>query len=70
VLVNYGIHNPEFPNPVVRRQFILDTDCSVSGGVASSDIRGKIDELHVLTSEVFENSIDDGLREKMGIING
>lgn len=69
VLVNYGIHNPEFPNPVVRRQFILDTDCSVSGGVASSDIRNKVGELHVLTSEVFENSIDDQLREIMGIIN-
>jgi len=69
VLLNYGIHNPEFPNPVVRRQFILDTDCSVSGGVANGDVRNQIELLHTVASEVFESSIDDGLRTEMEIVD-
>jgi uncharacterized protein (TIGR04255 family) len=67
VILNYGINNPDFPNPVARRQFILDQDCYVSGLVESGEADQRIRDVNVLAEEVFEHSIEDGLRQKMEV---
>ena len=68
VLLNYGINNPDYPNPVARRQFILDLDCYVSGVVEFAEAEQRIRDVNRLAEDVFEHSIEQGLREKMGIV--
>lgn len=64
-VVSYGLHNPDFPNPIVRRQFVLDQDSSVSGGIPEADAKRKIDALYVVGRDIFEASIDAGIRQRM-----
>jgi len=65
VVLNYGVNNPDFPNPVARRQFILDLDCYISSLVESGEAEQRIRDVNKLAEDVFENSIGDGLRDKM-----
>jgi uncharacterized protein (TIGR04255 family) len=67
VLLSYGIFNPEFPNPVARRQFVLDLDCYTSGVTESVDAENQVKAVNTAAEQVFENSIDEGLRTIMGI---
>ena len=69
LVYNYGLHNPDFPNTLARRSFVLDFDCSRSG-VAAGEALQAIDDINNFCESIFENSIEDGLREKMGIIHG
>lgn len=64
----YGIKNPEFPNSVARREFVLDIDCYVAGVIETGEALDRITALNALCSEIFENSIENGLREIMGVI--
>jgi uncharacterized protein (TIGR04255 family) len=65
VLLNYGIYNPDFPNPVARRQFVIDLDCYCSGVVEFNEAEQRIRDVNALAENVFEHSIEDGLRDKM-----
>lgn len=65
----YGIKNPEYPNAVARREFVLDCDCYISGVVESGEVLGRVTELNAICAEMFENSIENGLREKMEVID-
>lgn len=65
LVFNYGLHNPDFPNTLARRAFILDYDCSQME-VAQNDVPNVLDKLNNLCEEMFENSIGDGLRTQMG----
>lgn len=65
-VVSYGLHNPDFPNPIVRRQFVLDLDAAVSGGIPEAEAKPKVDTLYDVGRDIFEASIDAGIRERMG----
>lgn len=65
-LINYGLHNPDYPNPIVRRQFVLDLDSSVSGEISEAETKRKIDALYEVGRDIFEASIDAGIRQRMG----
>jgi uncharacterized protein (TIGR04255 family) len=67
VILNYGISNPDYPNPVARRQFVLDLDCYVSGLVESAEAEQRISDINKLAEDMFEHSIEEGLRNIMGI---
>jgi len=69
ILFQYGIFNPEYPNPVSRREFILDIDCSVSATIEKGEIIDRLVELNAVAEKTFENSIDDKLRKLMEVIN-
>ncbi len=69
-LVNYGLHNPDFPNPIARRQFVLDLDTSVSGGIPENETKQKIRLLYAVGKDIFEASIGAGLRQRMGVQGG
>lgn len=68
MLFNYGLHNPDFPNTLARRHFILDYDCSQMG-VATNDALETIDQINQFCEEMFETSIGPKLREHMEVIN-
>lgn len=64
MVFNYGIHNPDFPNTLARRAFILDYDCSKSG-VESGQALETIDKLNRVCETMFEQSIGPDLRGRM-----
>ena len=68
VTLNYGINNPDFPNPVVRRQFVLDLDCYISGVIEFTEADQRVKDVNALAEAVFEHSITEDLRAKMGIL--
>lgn len=65
-LINYGLNNPDYPNPIARREFVLDLDSYIEGGIGEVDVLKKIDSLYVVCKQMFEASIADGLRQRMG----
>jgi uncharacterized protein (TIGR04255 family) len=64
-LVNYGLNNPDFPNPIARRQFVLDLDAYVSGGIPANEAKPKIRSLYSVAKDIFEASIGAGLRQRL-----
>jgi uncharacterized protein (TIGR04255 family) len=68
MLFNYGLHNPDYPNALVRRAFVLDFDSSKSGVEAGQALTA-IDSLNKICETMFEHSIDQGLREQLGMIH-
>jgi uncharacterized protein (TIGR04255 family) len=61
----FGIHNPDHPAPIKRKQFILDLD-AYQGGALDNEMLGKsLDLFHVQIQDVFERSIGPALKEKM-----
>ena len=69
VLFQYGIFNPEYPNPVSKREFILDIDCFISTLIEKGEIINRLEELNTVAEKTFENSIDDELRKLMEVVN-
>jgi uncharacterized protein (TIGR04255 family) len=67
--VHSGIWNPDFPNPAVQKHFVIDVDCYRENIDVAADILGAFRSMNVLASEIFEHSIDAGLRTKMEIIH-
>ncbi|MEP7244115.1 MAG: TIGR04255 family protein [Gammaproteobacteria bacterium] len=65
-LINYGLNNPDYPNPIARREFVLDLDSYIEGGIAEAEAMRKIDSLYAVCKQMFETSIGAGLRQRMG----
>lgn len=65
----YGIKNPEYPNAVARREFVLDYDCYISGVVERDEVLNRVSELNTICAEMFESSIEEGLRKRMEVID-
>lgn len=65
----YGMHNPDFPAPIKKKLFILDTDAYTQGLIEMSDIPAKLEKFHEAIGNLFEQVITNGLREKMGVID-
>jgi uncharacterized protein (TIGR04255 family) len=68
ITCNYGIVNLDFPAPAVERHFILDIDCNRDGLLESADALTSVKKLNDLATQMFESSIDNGLRDKMEIV--
>lgn len=64
----FGIHNSDYPNPVAKREFILDYDCFSSGPVDAAYALDLLAVYNRLIENLFEQSIDDHLRRDMGIL--
>ena len=62
----YGVWNPDYPNVVRRREFILDLDAFAMGLSSWSEALGQTAHLHEIAEETFERSIKDALRKVMG----
>jgi len=68
LVANYGIHNPDFPAPAVRRQFILDFDCYITGAVNRDAMLRRVADLNDVCENAFEASIEARLRDAMGVV--
>lgn len=65
IIFSYGIYNSEFPAKISRKEYILDYDCSTTD-FDSNDVMNKLPEYNLEILELFEASITDALRVKMG----
>ncbi|NQE53126.1 hypothetical protein C5S29_05995 [ANME-1 cluster archaeon GoMg3.2] len=65
----YGIANSLYPSPIIRKEFVLDYDCFTFESLEKTEeILGKVKEFNEVISNMFEKSIEDGLRKIMGAV--
>lgn len=60
---NYGMHNPDFPASIKKKVFILDYDAYCTSPQELDDIESNIDLAHAEIIKMFEDNIEDELRE-------
>lgn len=65
----YGMHNPDMPAIIKKKIFILDYDAYNTNPQDISEIRDDLDKFHDIIIDLFENQIEDGLREIMHASN-
>lgn len=58
VKFQYGWFNSEFPNPIAKKEFVLDYDCYSKNEIDISSINGQINILHDEIKNLFEQSIN------------
>jgi uncharacterized protein (TIGR04255 family) len=63
-IFNYGFFNSQFPNLVVKREFVLDYDCQCQT-TERDDLINILLLLRDNANDLFESSIADGLRQIM-----
>jgi uncharacterized protein (TIGR04255 family) len=68
IIFTFGTPNSEYPEPISRKEFLLDYNVSYDDLLEISDVFDKIKEFNEIISDMFENSIGDELRAKMGVI--
>lgn len=61
----YGMHNPDYPAAIKKKVFILDFDAYTQGAQTEAEITNNMDKFHEQIEKYFEQSIKDGLRDKM-----
>lgn len=62
----FGMPNPDFPAPIKRPLFVLDLDARTDGPLDIGEIANALDRSHEKIQSLFEKSITDDLRERMG----
>ena len=67
VRFQYGMFNSEHPNPIARKEFVLDFDCYTKDEQDLSDVLTLLDRFHEKIKEMFEYSILNDLRQIMGV---
>jgi uncharacterized protein (TIGR04255 family) len=63
-----GMYNSEYPNPINRKEFVLDYDGYTTEETELNEIEDIVEDIHKEIKKMFENSIKKGLRDKMGEI--
>ncbi|MCK5177405.1 MAG: TIGR04255 family protein, partial [Candidatus Aenigmarchaeota archaeon] len=62
----YGIANSLYPSSIIKKEFILDYDCSTYESLEkTSEVLDKAKEFNEVITDMFEKSIGAGLRKKM-----
>ena len=54
----YGMYNSEFPNPISKREFVLDYDCATKEPRDLGESLDLLDRMHDLIKEKFRECID------------
>ena len=64
----FGIPNSLYPSTILKKEFVLDYDCFTHESLESKEeIIEKVNNFHEAILSMFEASIDEGLRELMGV---
>lgn len=66
VKFQFGLPNPDYPAAIKRPLFVLDVDASTLGSLDLGELKAQTKNAHAQIQEVFESSITDALRERMG----
>ncbi len=68
VRLQWGINNSDYPNAITKREFILDYDCFTVGDTEAGNATKLLDEYNKVIEDLFERSIEQKLRDEMGVI--
>ena len=70
VLYRAGLYNQFYPMPIAEDDYAIDIDCYTKSGVNTyTEIINFLNKAHSIIQALFEDSINDKMRETMGIIN-
>ncbi|MEN6439674.1 MAG: TIGR04255 family protein [Syntrophobacter sp.] len=69
LLFQFGFYNSEHPNRITKKEFILDYDCFTDQETEPDKVLLRFGMLHIHISNLFEESIQDGFRNLMGVAN-
>ena len=64
-VLQYGINNPDFPAPIVRREFVLDIDCYTDEDMEPGEVISKLGSLNVDAVDLFERAVGCELRKRL-----
>jgi uncharacterized protein (TIGR04255 family) len=62
----YGMPNPDYPAPIHRKQFVLDTDAYCVLPLTKDEVVQFLDKFHARCVQRFELAITHTLRKQMG----
>jgi uncharacterized protein (TIGR04255 family) len=65
----FGVPNPDHPAPVKQKHFVLDLDASTARILEIGEVKARLDPMHAYIKELFEDSIGDDLRDRMGRVD-
>lgn len=63
--VKYGMINTSYPNPIIKKEFILDFDCYTQVQFEKENMLSNMDKYHTYIKTYFEKSITESLRTKL-----
>lgn len=69
LIMQYGSYNQDFPAEIHKNEYILDFDISKRGSFDIATVLSFLDVFHTRIENLFESSITQGMREKLGVIN-
>jgi uncharacterized protein (TIGR04255 family) len=61
----FGMYNSEYPSTIVNKEFVLDYDCISVDKILPNQIENTTNKFHEIIYKLFEDSIDNKLREEM-----
>jgi uncharacterized protein (TIGR04255 family) len=64
---NFGQFNSEYPNPISKREFVLDYTCRCKDSHDITTVPKISKKMNEIITSWFEKSILSGLRDKMGV---
>ena len=56
LLLKYGMYNPDYPSPIKRKVFIIDTDAFRHDVIPNEIVLSLLEAFHNRISALFENS--------------
>jgi len=62
VIIQYGMHNPDYPGKIVKKIFVFDVDVSKQGNLLVEDIIHFLEEAHSIQESIYEKAITEGMR--------
>jgi len=65
VRFQYGMYNPDYPAPIKKKIFILDSDVFLEAVQTNQEIESNLARFHDKLGQLFESSITDELRKVM-----
>lgn len=67
VKIQYGMMNPDYPAPIRRKVYVIDTDGFSAGPINQDAAEDLLRKIRAKIKTTWESFIRDGLRHKMGI---
>lgn len=60
-----GMWNSEYPNPITKKELIMDIDCRTLVPIEASEVLAKTTELNAFATEVFERATSDEFKSRL-----
>jgi uncharacterized protein (TIGR04255 family) len=65
VKFRYGMFNPDFPSPILKKVFVIDIDAYSNHATDINELKTTFDKFHSSIQQLFETNIKEELRRKM-----